>query len=154
MKEYRTPFSSVCLYKNGERMEFSIMPATNWYSEQGDAERELYRISLDMKEVNPGDVIVCEYSDGNLSCDGGGENMLNIVGIIGKYTVGMGTVDTAELGNSVPYELYTYTNRGFEVHVNDTPVNAGNPLLQIYFLIAWVEATDDIAWNMVSCATS
>lgn len=104
-----------------------------------------------------------KFDKGQLQSDGGGENMLNTIGTIGNYTVGIGTVDTQDIneyfdedGVWLPYEIWGFTNRGYEVRIIDNPKDykERKHFQQIYFYIAWETGTTDEAWELISFVTT
>ena len=124
---------------------------------------ELYTVTIDMDLLQSGDIVVCEFDQGHLLDDGGGEHVLNKVGIIGNYTVGMGTFDTQDINQcfgdnekQLPYDVWGSVDCGYEVHITDNPqkYKERKHFQQIYFNIAWEPETTGDAWELISFVTS
>lgn len=164
--EYETPFAKLHIYKNGQPMDFNIEPFDYGMFLNNNSLKKpdgLYKITVDIDLLQSGDILVCEFDQGYLQNDGGGEHELNIVGTIGSYTVGMGTADTQHInesfgdnGNWLPYDVWGCTDRGYEVHIIDDPKKYKNRehFQQIYFDIAWEPGKTDEAWDLISFVTS
>lgn len=164
--EYETPFAKLHIYKNGHPIDFEIEPFDyGMYLNDNSYKKPegLYKVTIDMDLLQSGDILVCEFDHGHLHDDGGGEHMLNMVGTIGNYTVGMGAVDTQDInecfgdnGSWLPYDVWGCTNRGYEVHVIDYPEKHKDRkhFHQMYFDIAWEPGTTDEAWELISFVTS
>jgi hypothetical protein len=165
-REFKTPFAMLHVYKNGEAIEFEIVPVYyGMYLNDNSYKKPegLYKVTIDMDMLLPGDILVCEFDKGNLQYDSGDAYVVNIVGTIGNYTVGMGTYDTQDInecykdnGSWVPYEVWGSTNCGFEVHIIDNPKDYKDRkyFQQLYFDIAWEPGISDEAWDLVSFVTS
>ncbi len=164
--EYETPFAKLHIYKNGHPIDFEIQPFDyGMYLNDNSFKKPegLYIVTVDMDFLHSGDILVCEFDQGYLQDDGGGEHMLNIVGTIGNYTVGMGTTDTQDInecygdnGRWLPYEVWENTGCGYEVHIIDNPEHykERKHFQQIFFYIAWEAGTTDEAWELLSFVTS
>lgn len=163
--EYETPFAKLHVYKNGHSIEFKIDPFDyGMYLNNGNYKKPegLYKITVEMDLLQSGDVLVCEFDRGYLQSDGGGEHTLNMVGIIEAYTVGMGTNDTQDINecfgegeNWLPYDVWGYTDSGYEIHVIDNlkKYQDRKCFQQLYFIIAWESESTDEAWELVSFVT-
>lgn len=119
-----------------------------------------------------GDVLCVEFDHGVLTCDGGGENLLNIVGEIGEYTVAMGAPynddDNEDTYNKnwpedmhptkylLPYENRGFTSRGFEFCIVDAPKEYFDRFYRtnIVITVVWEYSSKDYAWRIVSFLTS
>lgn len=118
-----------------------------------------------------GDVLCVEFDRGELVCDGGGENMENIVGEIGEYIVAMGAPDYDDKAvprkrswpedmhltkYRLPYENRGFTSRGFEFRIVDDTKEYADRFYRtsIVISVAWEYASEDYAWDLVSFLTS
>lgn len=165
INEFETPFAKLHVYKNGHPIKFEIEPFDYGMYLNNDIYKKsegLYKITVDMCLLQPGDVLICEFDQGHLQCDGGDEHTLNIVGVIGNYTVGMGTYDTQDInecygenGNWIPYDVWEWVDSGYEVHIIDNPKKYQDRkhFQQLYFNIAWESGVSDEAWELISFVT-
>jgi len=165
ISEYETPFAKLHIYKNGHAIDFEMEPFDyGMYLNDNSYKKPegLYKLIVDMDLLQFGDIIVCEFDQGYLQNDGGDEHVLNIVGTIGNYTVGMGTADTQDInrcfgdnGSRLPYDVWGCTDRGYEVHIIDNSKEYKKKgFQQMYFDIAWEHGTTDEAWELISFVTS
>ncbi|MGI6278980.1 MAG: hypothetical protein ACOYJS_00270 [Acutalibacteraceae bacterium] len=163
-REFETPFAKLNVYKNGQPIDFKIVPFSYGIPLDDNSYKipeGLYRVIIDMDSLKIGNVLVCEFDRGCLQNDGGSEHTVNIVGTIDGYTVGMGTFDTDDFGSpkdedyGIPYELWDWTKRGFEVRIIDDPKKYKNKgyYQQIYFDIAYEPGTTDEASELISFVT-
>lgn len=153
--ELKIPFGTVHMYRNNSPMSFHAEGVNSGeYILNG-----LYKLYPDMEYLHKNDVIICEFDDGILQCDGGDEGMTNIIGVYDGYTIGMGTIDSEEFGYSekiLPYKNYGYTDKGFKVYITDNPERYLRNLnyVPLYFIIAWKKGITNDIWTTVSCVTS
>lgn len=165
VNKFELPITSVRVYKNRIPIQFEIEPLDyGMYLNDGSYKKPegLYRITIDMSLLQLGDVLLCKFDHGDIENDGGGEYLLNIVGTIENYTVGMGTNDSqyinecyGENGPYVPYDVMPNTNKGYEVHIIDNLMEYQDRkyFQQIYFTIAWELGITDEAWTLISFVT-
>lgn len=165
-RELITPFGSVNMYRNGQRICFQIESFDYYgmYLNDGALKRPqgLLKLYPDMEKLKKGDILICEYDSGHLQEDGGGEYMTNIVGTYQGYTVGMGAPDSQDIEDHysqrervLPYETWGSTGKGFEIHIIDSPEKypCTNSFQQLCFVVAWEPGTADDNWNLISFVT-
>lgn len=76
--EYETPFAKLHIYKNGHPIDFEIQPFDyGMYLNDNSFKKPegLYIVTVDMDFLHSGDILVCEFDQGYLQDDGGGEHM-------------------------------------------------------------------------------
>ena len=164
-KELKTPFGTVDLFKNGERIDLEVMPLScGMYLDDDTFKRPQGGAVIypNMNELAKGDIIVCEFDGGDLQDDGGGEFMFNIVGVYQGYTIGMGAPDSEDIerhhtrqGRVLPYETLGSTGRGFKVHIIDDPKKypCEREHQRLRFIAAWEPGAADEAWELISFVT-
>lgn len=164
MKELKTPFGAVHMYVNGQKASFDAEPfhhdaycvENNFKEPQG-----LYKLCPELEKLKKGDILLCEFDGGHLENDGGDEFIENIVGVYQGYTIGMGAPDSEDIEiyygrgkRALSYETWTYTPRGFEIHILDIPEGALVPNYdRLFFVVAWNIGTSDDVWKMISFLT-
>lgn len=163
--ELRTPFGKINMYKNGQRIKFKVEQFSyGMYLNDNTLKRPqgLYKLYPNMEELDKGDIITCEFDNGNLQGDSGDEFMMNIVGVYQGYTIGMGAPDSQDIEDHyiqqekvLPYETWGSTGKGFEIHIIDTPKNYSceNSFQKLCFVVAWEPGTTDETWELVSFVT-
>lgn len=96
MKYIDTPAGKFQILLNGKPTEFEAQVHSP-YTYHNIPITACYEVHLSCNALHIGDIIRVQFEYGNLTCDGGGENRINVVGCIGSYTVGIGAPDTLEL---------------------------------------------------------
>lgn len=164
-KELKTPFGTVNIRRNGQKINFKIEYFDYGLRLDGGTFKRpsgLYKLFPNMKELEKGDIVVCEFDSGHLQEDGGDEFMANIVGIYQGYTIGMGAPDSQDIEDHytgrervLPYETWGSTGKGFEIHIIDFPEKYSglNSFQELCFVVAWDTGTADENWRLISFVT-
>lgn len=164
-KELKTPVGRVHIYKNGQKMYFQARYFDyGMYLNDNTLKKPqgIYKLYPDIENLEKGDTILCEFEQGYLWPDGGDEFMLNIVGTVQGYTIGMGAPDSRDIENHypqkeriLPYETRGNTEKGFEIHIIDTPKGypLEAPFQELCFVVAWEPGTTSEARNLISFVT-
>ena len=147
-KELETPIGKIYIYKNGQKINFEAK-----YFDYG-----MYLNDDALKRPQG----LYKLYPGHLQGDGGDEFMLNIVGTFQGYTIGMGAPDSQDIEDHyaqrervLPYETWGSTERGFEIHIIDTPQRylCEKDFQELCFVVAWEPGTTDEAWKLISFVT-
>lgn len=164
-KELETPFGKIYMYKNGQKINFEVEYFDyGMYLNDDTLKRPqgIYKLHPNIEELIKGDIIICEFDQGVLQNDGGDEFMLNIVGTFRGYTIGMGAPDSQDIEEHyiqrervLPYETWGNTERGFEIHILDTPkkYSCEKEYEKLRFVVAWEPEITDEAWELISFVT-
>ena len=163
--ELRTPFGTINMYKNGQRINFEVEQSSCGMYLNDDTLKKpqgIYELYPNVEELTKGDIIICEFDRGHLQEDGGDEFMLNIVGTYQEYTIGMGAPDSQNIEEHhpqkervLPYETRGKTERGFEIHIIDNPKGYSyeNDFHKLRFVVAWEPGTTGEARELISFVT-
>ncbi len=164
-KELETPIGKIYMYKNGQKINFEPKYFDYGMYLNDDVLKRpqgLYKLYPNIEKLVKGDIIICEFNQGHLQTDGGGEFMLNIVGTFQGYTIGMGAPDSQDIEDHyaqrervLPYETWDNTERGFEIHIIDTPQKylCEKNFQELCFVVAWEPGTTDEVWDLISFVT-
>ena len=162
-KIIKLPVGEIRVLLNGEEMFFDMKEEESYFKEDSQIIHPdgFVSVKIDMDQLHKGDKLVCEFTGGGLQDDGGGEFTTNRVGVVGRYTVGIGCVDTYQVErwsddevNYLSYELVDQNEYGYTINIIDEPYKyKGRYFYQIYFYVAWVKGTGDLEWELISCCT-
>lgn len=178
-EQFDTPFGFIEVLCNGKRRSFRVEENDyNIYSLDDGTEispEGCYTLHIDISDNKKGDVIVVQYSCGELKDDGGGENMLNLIADSGEYTYGFGFLDTDDLEESwewakedypddpkfsdersFPYAYWGNVTSGAEFHIVDDPAKYSGKRkeLDLWVSALWESSSNEYAWDMISYLTS
>jgi len=156
-----TPAGKFQILVNGTPVEFVIIsPSTHpIYGEPLDISAQIcYVTQISLLGLCEGDTVLACFGRGNLKCDGGGENMTNIVGMVDRYVVGLGGYDFEEFffeDHCIPYELFELVKAGLKYRITKEPVRCSNEFANaLSFIIAWQSSDNGDAWDAISLTTS
>lgn len=154
-----TPAGKFQIMVNGSPTGFTIISpsAHPIYGEPLDPlveECRVIQISLD--GLHKDDTVYACFERGKFSCDGGGENMTNIIATVDQHTVGLGGYDYFLPGeHSIPYDACGLVGSGLEYRIIKEPMEYSCQFAKVLsFIVAWQSSENEDAWNAVSLATS
>ena len=91
------PCTNVQVSVNNKRIEFIVNPSSYnkfWFDDKEYIPLGCYELMIDISSFKIGDIIQIQFKDGHFQNDSGGEKMLNIIGELGDFILGMGVPAT------------------------------------------------------------
>ena len=150
------------MLRNGHRMNFEALPVSGGVNLEDGTKKLVegcYKLYPCMDELEDGDIVICEFSDGHLERDASDEHINICVGICQGYTIGMTVVDSDDYEDFgvqkeriLPFDTWGNTERGYEFHIIDDPKGypRRNNFERMCFAVSWEAGTTDEIWDFIS----